>query len=327
MHEEITAFICSKCGNQLHRQAKDGLICLNGHAVVPIDGVYNFLDESLHDITLRDAVYHESVKESWLDLNQLDTLRNKYYHEGIVRWIKAASGRDTVLVELGGGVGYDLELLMNSGLVFRDYIFSEISHELAVYVRNRIGKDGENVTYSTFDAGCLPFIGDGVDIIFMVAALHHFPDLDAALAEMCRVVHGGGYLLFGIEPNSRMIRFLDFLKKPLRSLMENKSHSAADEVAEGFTIGDFRKMASRHGLDVVFVQPVWFFSGFLHYGLELLYRALRLKKRIHLPHFLEKICIAADELFFRIKPFRGFAWHYTVALRKPQVVLERQGGG
>lgn len=308
------------CGNTLLRRPEGELYCRMGHLVAMKDGVYDFLDDAMHDITAEDAVYHDSVKESWLDLNQLDTLRNKYYHDDIIRWIRGASRSDAVLVELGGGVGYDLELLLNSGIVFRDYVFSEISHDLAVYVRNRIGKSGEKVTFCTLDAGRLPFVDDGVDIVFMVAAFHHFPDMDGALAEMFRVLRPGGHLMFGIEPNRRMNRILNFLKKPVRNLIGSKSHSAADEQAEGFTMEGFRQMGLRHELEVLSVQPVWLFSGFLHYGLELLYRVLRMKRRIRLPLFLEKMCVGADELLFRLKPIHDIAWHYTVIMRKPATV-------
>jgi ubiquinone/menaquinone biosynthesis C-methylase UbiE len=317
MGDISTTFACQVCGNTLLRRFDGALYCRMEHKVALKDGVYDFLDDTMNDITIEDAVYHDSVKESWLDLNQLETLRNKCYHNDIIQWIMDTSRSDAVLVELGGGVGYDLELLLNSGIVFKDYVFSEISHELAKYVKNRIGKSGEKVTFCTLDAGHLPFVNGGVDIVFMVAAFHHFPDIDGALSEMFRVLRPGGHLMFGIEPNQRMIRFLNFLKKPFRNLVESKSHSAADEQAEGFTMMGFRQMAVRQGLEVLSVQPVWLFNGFLHYGLEMLYRVLRLKQRIRLPLFLEKMCVSADEFLFRIKPFHEIAWHYTVVMRKP----------
>ncbi len=315
----LLKFVCRQCGSLLVRNGDGSLLCCNGHGVNGKDGVYDFLDERMHDITKKDAVYHESVKEAWIDINQLNTLRNRHYHERIIQWIKHESNKNSILVELGGGVGYDLELLLNSGLVFEEYVFSEISQDLAVYVKNRMGMLGEGVTYCAIDANHLPFADGEVSLIFMVATLHHLPDLNDALAEMNRVLREGGSILFGIEPNRRMIRFLNLLKKPFRRMLASKSHSAADEEAEGVSWQDFHDMAARLDLKVIDVQPVWFTCGFLHYGLEMLYRLLRMDKRICLPISMEKACIDVDEFLFRWKLFREYAWHYTAILRKAKI--------
>jgi len=64
------------------------------------------------------------------------------------------------------------------------------------------------------------------------------------------------------------------------------------------------------------VVPVWFLLGFLHYGLEFLYRVLRLEKRLVIPICFEKMLIGIDEVIFKLPFCKRFAWNYTVVFRK-----------
>jgi SAM-dependent methyltransferase len=163
-------------------------------------------------------------------------------------------------------------------------------------------------------------IGDNqVDVVYTIAALHHFPHLDRSIAEMNRVLRPGGRVVFGIEPNFFWMRTLMRLRPLYRKLFPAKSHSAADEVAEGFVIRDFERIAAAAGWELEKVLPGWFLTGFAHYGLESIFRAFRLSRRVRLPRGIERLLLSADEAVMALPFAKRFAWHYTVVFRKPRL--------
>lgn len=99
-------------------------------------------------------------------------------------------------------------------------------------------------------------------------------------------------------------------------VLPKRSHSAADEKARGFTIEDFKNLEKVYNLKLVRLEPVWFFCGFTHYGLEFLYRLFRFKKRIRLPIFVEKIFIYLDRSLCIIPGIKNLCWNYTVIYQK-----------
>ncbi|MBW4697556.1 MAG: methyltransferase domain-containing protein [Aphanocapsa lilacina HA4352-LM1] len=267
------------------------------------------------EVVKGDALYHDSVKEQWIDLNQIDTPRNLHCHGQVLDFIENVLRGDSNVLELGGGVGFDLESLLKRQLPFSYYLFSEISDGLLVRASQRVAD--QRVFYCAIDATCLPLRDSQFDVVYMIAALHHLPDLDKSLTEMCRVVRDGGNIIFGIEPNKRMIALLNTLKVWASRLLPKKAgHSPADEEAEGFSISDFRAIAKNYGLQIVRIEPVWFLCGFVHYGLEFLYLTLRLKRRLQLPGTLERAILLADDFLLRIPGLEWFCWHYTVAYQK-----------
>jgi SAM-dependent methyltransferase len=155
-----------------------------------------------------------------------------------------------------------------------------------------------------------------VDRVLAMAAAHHFPDLQRALSEIDRVTRPGARIVFAIEPNRTWSSLLVALRPIYRALFAKTSHSAADEEAEGFTLTQLRTMGTPHNWRTVSVTPVWFLTGFLHHGLELVYRLLRLRTRLRAPVALEKLLIAADSIFFRLPFCDRLAWHYTAVYEK-----------
>jgi len=316
---DVTMFSCIICGKPLHETDKT-VCCAEGHNFVIRNGVYDFLPRSLPAITAGDAQYHSSVRDVWVERNQIDTLRNIRYHDKILNFVISRAGENGIILELGGGVGFDLVRFLRQSPRFKCYIFSEISQDLAEFARNEAENMGDyysiRLKYANIDATQLPFFDGTIDIIYMIAALHHFPDLNQALAEMSRVLRQGGYLVCGIEPNRRLVGFLNHLKRPFRRLISSGSHSPADEEAEGFTIEDLKRWAPGHRLRVEGIEPVWFITGVVHYGLEFVHRLLRRRKRLRLPHAVERILIWLDERLLSLSILRQFAWHYTAIYRK-----------
>jgi SAM-dependent methyltransferase len=313
-------FICPRCKAQLIIQ--DGwVLCENNHKFPIKDGIYDFLPENINLITKADALYHGSIKKEWIELNQIETIRNIYYHLEIIDFIKSKSSRDTNILELGGGVGYDLGLFIERKPLFKNYFYSDINHEMTSYAKNII--NNVRITYANIDATYLPFRKASLDIVFMIAALHHFPDFDPTLYEIVQAIKPNGYLICGIEPNRKILLLSNLIKYPIKKLISNKKESSpADEKAKGFTPDDFLAMANRYHLKIEKIEPVFFLCGFFHNGLELIYRLLRLTRRIRLPMVLEKILIHVDRKLFRYNFFRQLSWHYSVIFqKKPHVKI------
>jgi len=225
---------------------------------------------------------------------------------------------DAVILELGSGVGYDAGRFLERNIPFGCYVVSEISPRLLEYSRQLLASlsAGRQVLYCALDANQLLIADDQIDCIVTIAALHHFPNLGKALAEMDRVTKARAKLIFAMEPNRLWSSILVALRPYYRRLFSSKLHSAADEEAEGFTLKDLRKMGEQFQWKVQRLTPVWFFTGLLHNGLDFIGRLLRLKQHIVVPVAVEKIFLFADSVFFKIPCCDRLAWHYTVVFRK-----------
>ena len=180
----------------------------------------------------------------------------------------------------------------------------------------KIKTNDARVEYYTIDAHRIPFKAETFDFIYMVAALHHLVNVESGMREIVRVAKKGAYIIFGIEPNRMFFYFLKSIKKALAGLLPKKDHSAGDEHAEGFVIKDFVNFGEDCGLELIKVEPVWIICGFIHYGLELIFKVLKLKTRVRLPFIIEKMFIFIDKLLFFIPGSKYLAWHYTVIYRK-----------
>jgi SAM-dependent methyltransferase len=282
------------------------------------DRVIDLMPSTVAKVTQLDAVYHSSVKDEWIELNQVDTERNRRFHAAALAQLSAGLDDRTVILELGSGVGYDAQQFLESGVPFRCYIVSEISPALLEYSRQQLSgfAAGKTLVFCCLDANHIRLSSGQLDRVLAVAAAHHFPDLQQALGEIDRVTRPGARIIFAIEPNRLWSSVLVKLRPVYRGLFSNKSHSAADEEAEGFSMRQLRQIGEQRKWRVERITPVWFFTGFLHNGLEFLFRVLRMKKRPRAPISLEKLFLSADTVFFALPFCDRLAWHYTVVYQK-----------
>jgi SAM-dependent methyltransferase len=307
-------FACPECCSALVVTGTE-LRCGNAHRFVVAQGVYHLLPASVSPLALEDAHYHGAQKESWIEQSQVGTYRNTYFHRSVLGAIAAKSTSASNILEIGGGVGFDLSLFLAMKPQFRSYVFSEISSELVADVAARLGSS--RIVCCTVDAQHLPFPDDYFDCVFMMATLHHLQDTLAALRELVRVTRAGGLVCCGMEPNAWWLRLLASTKSLWRGLLPRRSHSPADEEADGLGIRELHRIGESVGLRVGRLEPVWFLSGFAHYGLEFLFRLLRLKQRIRLPLIVERILVDADRLLLKLPGLRHLSWHYSVIYEKP----------
>ena len=279
------------------------------------DAVVNLLPADLPALTRQDAEYHLSQRDQWIEINQIQTLRNTHFHNEVLDAVSEGLTEESAILELGGGVGYDLQLFCTRGKPFRCYVFSEPSEALVAAVRDGMAASSR-VVFCALDANRLLIADEQFDAVFMIAALHHLADWRQGVREIDRVTKTGARIVFGIEPNRIWCQCLVSLRRFLRPLFAKKAHSPSDEQAEGFVLKDFRQMSELTGWELRSIQPVWFLCGFLHQGLEFLFRVLRLRKRIRVPRALEWLIIQFDRLFFCIPFADRLAWHYTAVFEK-----------
>jgi ubiquinone/menaquinone biosynthesis C-methylase UbiE len=312
--------ICPECQNNLTADV-NRLYCSNNHIFYIDNGRYNLLPKSMNETTKKDAIYHETQKETSTEEHQIDTLRNMFFRKKLVEFISDRSIERSNILEIGGGVGFDLQSFLENNVVFGNYVFSEISDGILSYVYKGINND--RVSYCCIDSHNIPFGKNQFDFVYMIAALHHFQDTHKALKEIVRVTKEKGFIVFGIEPNRLLLKFIFKIKQPLVKILPKKNHSPADEKTKGFSIKDFRRLEEIYNLKLMKLEPVWLFCGFIHYGLEFLYRLFRLKKRIKLPFSLEKIFICLDRLLYIIPGIKNLCWNYTVIYQKLEAVYLR----
>ena len=106
----------------------------------------------------------------------------------------APSGTDVVL-EVGPGVGYIMQAMMNrfnpARIIGLDVAPAMVEHAKARLTRDQI--DMAKWSFETYDGVTMPFEDESIDHLYSVASLQHVPKLYVyhLFAEMARVLRGG----------------------------------------------------------------------------------------------------------------------------------------
>lgn len=306
-------FICPFCKKILIQENENYLKC--SACLKPYlqkDGLWHLLPP-LSDFKKQEEDYHNEFAEDAVEIHQLQSFRNFYYHQKIWRFFEQLP-KDSLILEIGAGSGFDARYLIEKFLLVELDVASgalgRLRQSLSEPERQRItlvAADGEN----------LPFINNSFDGVLMIAILHHFPNPNAALKEMSRVLKNGGVAAIGVEPNHLYFNLIKRFRQILCRLSKtNEPGSRADEETSGFKKRELIKLIEAAGLKIEKIESMWFLAGFAHYFLEFIFRALKLKKRIRLTVFLEKIIVGFDRLFFRIPLADRLGWHWIVFCRK-----------
>lgn len=103
------------------------------------------------------------------------------------------------VLEIGTGTGFFLLNLAQAGVVGEAWATDISSGMVDVCVANGRGL-GIEVHGRVADAEALPFADETFDLVIGHAVAHHLPDLDAAFAEIRRVLRPGGRLVIAGEP-------------------------------------------------------------------------------------------------------------------------------
>lgn len=310
---KVLSLICPECGGKLEKSGSH-ISCENKHNFNISNRVCNLLPSSMSGLTKKDALYHENLIGDWENQAQTGVFRNVYFHKEIAEFIFERSNNDSNILELAGGAGYDLRLFMSLNPDFCNYIFSEISGNMAEYAAGHT--EDKRIQFFCIDAHNIPFADNQFDFIYTMSAFHHFNDMDKALKELIRVTKKQGYIIFGIEPNRFWFNLISRARGAVRKILPKKSHSSADDATEGFFLEELEALAGDYNLKLVCIEPVWFLCGFIHFGLDFLSKLFRLKKRMQIPVWLEKIFVLLDNRLSGCKILRRYSWHYTVIYQR-----------
>src|SRR5256714_1854469 len=116
-----------------------------------------------------------------------------YRYEVYAPWMKAALGFDHYrgkrLLEIGCGTGTDLLQFARGGAEVTGVDLTPRSIEIA---RQRFAVYGCAATFAIGDAEQLAFPDERFDVVYAFGVLHHTPDTERAIAEVHRVLKGGG---------------------------------------------------------------------------------------------------------------------------------------
>ncbi len=103
-------------------------------------------------------------------------------------------------LEIGAGTGYLSLNLVAAGDV-ESAVCTDISPGMLSALEVNADRLGLEVETAAADAAALPFADGAFDLVLGHAVLHHLPDLDAAFAELHRVLRPGGRIVFAGEPS------------------------------------------------------------------------------------------------------------------------------
>jgi len=305
--EKLIQYLCVDCGHHMN-----GIVCsVCGRKYTEKNGIVLALPTQMNELSKEEAVYHDHVEEEASEAHQLHAPRNLYYHEYLWKKIQTME-KGIHILELGAGSGYDAEHILSQGKC----ILSDVSEQVVMDLQKKFDTRAQ---YVVADALLLPFEEKTFDLLFMVATYHHLVgNYDTSAKEFLRVVKPGGRIIIGIEPSKTYFLPIKWLRKVLCRVAHGNPEegSQADALMEGFTYNELQKYFSCECVSHVSIKPMWFLAGFLHYGLEFLFRVLRLKKRLQIPHTLEKGIVTIDEFLFHIPGVKHLAWHWILEIQK-----------
>ena len=111
-------------------------------------------------------------------------------------------------------------------------------------------RDRPSVKSTVGFAEGLPYPDSHFSKAYSTLALHHFADLDRALAEICRVLRpGGSYVVLEVEPHSlsgRLFRFFGRLMGEKMQIMTEDQLLARVGGGKGFSVGRSMRMDGRY---------------------------------------------------------------------------------
>jgi ubiquinone/menaquinone biosynthesis C-methylase UbiE len=134
----------------------------------------------------------------------------------VIGKLRKALGREPApfgrTLEIGAGTGYFTLNLLRAGLI-EDAVATDISQGMLDSLSANADRLGLKVETVRAEAERLPFPDDSFDLVFGHAVLHHLPDLDAAFAELYRVLRPGGVIAFCGEPSRYGDRLASYPKR------------------------------------------------------------------------------------------------------------------
>jgi SAM-dependent methyltransferase len=154
------------------------------------------------DVKRANARYHDlaaaNYDAKWGILH--DALAERQTLGKLRRALGGRTPRFGRALEIGAGTGYFTLNLLRAGAI-EEAVATDISPGMLDELVSSATELGLEVETVAAQASDLPFPDGSFDLVFGHAVLHHLPDLDAAFAELARVLRPGGTLAFCGEPS------------------------------------------------------------------------------------------------------------------------------
>ena len=115
-------------------------------------------------------------------------------------------------LEIGAGTGYFTLNLLRAGVI-AEAVATDISQGMLDELSATARRLDVEVETRRCEAAALPFDDASFDLVLGHAVLHHLPDLDAAFAELRRVLRPGGAIAFCGEPSRHGDRLAAYPKR------------------------------------------------------------------------------------------------------------------
>ena len=319
MLNKLKFLVCPVCKCHLFKKSRTKLYCKECSSHYEIrDGIPILLPPNLEEFKVLEAEYHDKEAHHYGEINMIDSYHVTHYIDKYLEVVNTL-GKDSILLEVGSGDGNDANLITNSGI---NVIQSDISFEMVNLAKNN--KVNSKIIYIVSDAENIPCKDNSLDAIMIVATLHHLPSPKNFFMEARRALKPGGLLIIGFEPNSwpyfifyPIIRFVKRLVR-LDSFVNSKHSgvSIGDSETEGFSYSDFQLFLNQSQLELVKIQRIWFFLGYIHTALSIINSKLPSDKTLKIPLFVQKFIINIDEFILCIPIIRNLCWHWTLVAKK-----------
>ena len=221
------------------------------------------------------------------------------------------SPKDSVILELGGGDGRFGIYLLKQG--FNQVIESDISYGSVKKAQQVARKNNiHDGSFCVIDSENLPFKDGVLDIVFMVASLHHIPNTKKAIKEINRALKPGGSLIILKEPAAWQYYFFFPLFKLVRKFVRKDKKipiSLADDETFGFTKRKLNKMLNPY-FDEVVMTPVHYLEKVYTNFIILINKVA--KKNLKQSKLIVRLLRKIDKVIARIPVLRGLTWDWDI---------------
>lgn len=281
------------------------------------NNIYNFLGEEVKEDVIK-ATEINTYSYRAKDFDEKNILSQDHLLKiPLLRILLKYPQKTSLFLELAGGDGrFALDLMRRGYKVIESDIALGSVQKVYEFAK-KLNLERNNY-FCVIDACDTPFKDQILDAIFIVAALHHLPNPNKALAECFRVLKHGGCLLILREPASWQYKifgpFYRFIKKIIRKKRREKFISLADDVTQGFSKKQLFQLAKKAGFSQVGILPVHytekFYTNFLILKEKLLKNSARENKTIR--NIFKRI----DQFIAKIPLIKLLSWDWDLVCYK-----------
>jgi len=161
------------------------------------------------------------------------------------------------VLEIGCGAGTDCLQFARAGA---DTYAVDLTERSVEITRKRLALNGLSANVRRGDAEALPHEDNLFDLVYSWGVLHHTPNTEGAIAEVCRVLKPGGRIVIMLYHRRSFIAWRLYLHyglragRPLRKLTDILAKHMESAGTKAYTFPELREMFSQFGNLVL--QPV-----------------------------------------------------------------------